>query len=63
MPPPYTKLSNTRNSKVDGKGYICFWLICEMASTNQTHLISVLDNINIEKIEIDIKEDVLVFVQ
>ncbi len=34
-----------------------------MASTNQTHLISVLDNINIEKIEIDIKEDVLVFVQ
>jgi len=34
-----------------------------MVSTNQTHLISILDNINIEKIDIDTKEDVLVFVQ
>jgi hypothetical protein len=33
-----------------------------MASTNQTHPISILDNINIEKIDIDIKEDVFVFV-
>jgi hypothetical protein len=34
-----------------------------MASTKQTHVISILENINIEKIDIYIKEDVLVFVQ
>jgi hypothetical protein len=33
-----------------------------MASTNQTHPISILDNINIEKIDINNKEDVLMFV-
>lgn len=38
------------------------WFIGEMASTNQTHPISILDNINILKIDIDIKEYVLVFV-
>jgi hypothetical protein len=32
-----------------------------MASTNQTHPISILDNMNIVKIDIDIKEYVLVF--
>jgi hypothetical protein len=34
-----------------------------MASTNQTHVISILDNIYIEKIDIYIMEDILAFVQ